>query len=582
MIDSGPSFAEKPALTKVEAHQAQSRTSSLNDEKIRIEFFQQNPQIRKDLIVEPFSDLSRKSVEKVPCSKNAYAVLRSAILSEPDGTYEQTFNKLPRTEQSQKLYDQIDSSAEITIRIQKYIEDNLFGIDKIPDKDLYKVLCQVAFTTADETEIQTKYALSQRRGFRLSIANFLEDRNKLSVYRLESSTDPKAFARKYLKQKFAGNISIEQLQTGFIIYLDGKDYALIDSDDKKNPKSISSSGCTLFYRYWLPQELQGKIILLNRGGKETGIKTSEELTKTRNHEIRHLVFMEFHDQQNLMVFDAKDALTKCKTEQDYQRVSEMIYEYFVEGAKDEIIAYFSNGQLNGNYSALRFNQYQMSIKKAEKALNKRKDMSAETKIKILETFINNQKKCFETIRRMRFVTERMDEQSKQGLLDHDKAEALLRNTPGVKIHRLAKYTGLTADEIKCDRAIKENDRQIIDGLKSSLTIPENSDENWRIMTLHTLGQIKQQMPIEALPILLSAISKWSQYRWGSLMTEKAILLTKAYVEMNFVSEANKQNIMQIMNNVISQKTEMRDSYESVKFAKETLDLLKRNYTGAKS
>ena len=68
-------------------------------------------------------------------------------------------------------------------------------------------------------------------------------------------------------------------------------------------------------------------------------------------------------------------------------------------------------------------------------------MSAETKRTILDTFITNRKKSFETVRRIRFVAEKMDEQSRNGAIDHDKAEALLRNTPGTKIDRLAKYTG---------------------------------------------------------------------------------------------------------------------------------------------
>ena len=76
--------------------------------------------------------------------------------------------------------------------------------------------------------IQAQYALSQRRGFRLGIANFLEERGILSPYRLESSADPKAFAEKYLKNTFTGNVTIEQLPIGLVIYLDEQDYALIE------------------------------------------------------------------------------------------------------------------------------------------------------------------------------------------------------------------------------------------------------------------------------------------------------------------------------------------------------------------
>lgn len=268
MIDSALSFTEEPMLTKTEAHQVERRVSSLDAEKTRIKFFHQNPDVRKRVVTEPFAEIAREKIKEIVGSDNVYAILRSAVLSEWDGAYEQNFSKLLRSEQSKKLYDQIDSSAEMTIRIQKYIEENLSGLDKISDEVLYNALCQTAFGTADENEIQARYALSQRRGFGLSIANFLEDRSKLSIYRLESLADPKVFAEKYLKQQFIGNISIEQLPIGFVIYLEEQDYALIESDDK-SPKAISSRGVTLSSD-WLPAELQGKIILLNKGVRKAG------------------------------------------------------------------------------------------------------------------------------------------------------------------------------------------------------------------------------------------------------------------------------------------------------------------------
>lgn len=572
MIDSGPSFSEL-GLAKVETHQTERRVSNPGDEKIRILFFQQNPEIRKNVVAEPFTDTTRERVKDVPGSDNAYTILRSAILTEPDGAYEQAFGKLSRNEQLQKLYDQIDSSAEMTIGIQKYIERNLSGLDKTPDEDLYKTLCQTAFETTDEGETQAKYSLSQRRGFRLSIANFLEERSKLSVYRLESSANPQAFAEKYLKQQFTGNISMEQLPVGFVIYLDEQDYALIGTRDK-SPKSIPSYGVTLSSN-WLPTELRGKIILLNKGGKETGVKTAEELSSSRGHEIRHVVFSEFHAQQSeAYMSDTREALTKCKTEQDYRRVSEMIYENFVEKAKNGIIAYFSHGEFDESYSALGFHQYQWHIEKAEEALSKRSNMPEETKRLILETFTNNRRECFETIRRIRFVAEKMDEQSDNGVVDHDKAEALLRNTPGTKIHRLAKYTGLTTDDIRSDRIIKEKDQSTIDELNNLLIIPEHYSKNWWTRASQTMDQVKHQLPTEVLPALLSAVSKWSEREWSSVWVKEAILLTKDFINVHGVPKADKQRIKQVMEDVISQKTDIKDFEKSVKFAIETLDLFK--------
>lgn len=573
MIDSGVSFTEVPALTKVEAHQVERRTSSPDDEKTRIKFFQQNPEIRKNVVAEPFANITREKVKEVSGSDNVYTILRSAILSEQDGIYEQAFGKLSANERRQNLYDQIDSSAEMTIRIQKYIEENLSGLDKTSDEDLYKALCQIAFGTADESEIQRKYALSQRRGFRLSIANFLEERNKLSAYSLESLADPKTFAEKYLKQQFTGNIFIEQLPIGLVIYLDEQDYALIEADDK-SPKAILSRGVTLS-NDWLPTELQGKIILINKGGKENGVKTTEGLSITKGHEIRHILFSKFHAQQNeMLISDTREALSKSQTEQDYRNISGMLFEDFVEKAKDEIIAYFSDGKFDETYSDLRFHQYQWRIEGVEEALSERSDIPEETKKAILETFINDRRKCFEAIRRIRFVAEKMDEQSTNGAIDRDKAEALLRNTPGTKIHRLAKYTDLAIDEIISDRTIKEKDQQAIGGLKNLLTIPEYYDENWWDRASQARDQIKQLLPPAALPTLLNAVSKWSEREWSSFWVEEAILLTKEFVKMHGATETDRGKIKQVMGGVVSQRTGVKDFEDSVKFAKETLDLFK--------
>ncbi|MEK6845821.1 MAG: hypothetical protein AABY26_03620, partial [Nanoarchaeota archaeon] len=354
-----------------------------------------------------------------------YSILKAAILSEPKGAYEDAFSRFSRREQVEEIYDQIDSSAEITIKIQKYIEDNLAALDKISNEELYKTLCQVAFGTENEDEIKANYALSQRRGFRLSIAHFLEERNRLSIYAAESKEGPKAFAENYLKKKFSGNVSVEQLPIGFVIYLDEEDYVLIESDDR-SPKSISSKGVTLSDDS-LPEELRGKVILINRGGKESGVKTKEDISSTRHHEIRHIVFRDFHAQQSeIYSGDTMAELLNCQAEEDYKNLSGIVYGDFTEKAKDEIIAYFSQGKFNESYNALRFNQYQYHIGEVKKALEKRDDLSEDKKQSIVESFNEDRKKCFQTIKRMRFVAERLSEQSAKGLIDKDKAEALLR------------------------------------------------------------------------------------------------------------------------------------------------------------
>jgi hypothetical protein len=586
MIDSGPSFSEL-GLTKIEAHQAESRSIRPGDELAYIKFYQSHPEKRGAVLANPFSSDTSEQIKQTFGNENRWTVLRSAIIAEPEGTYEQNYRQLARAEQLEKLYDQIDSSAQMTIRIQKYIEENLSNLDNVSDEELYKELCRIAFTSDDESVIQAQYALSQRRGFRLGIANFLEERGILSPYRLESSADPKAFAEKYLKNTFTGNVTIEQLPIGLVIYLDEQDYALIESDDK-SPKSIPSKGVTLSSD-WLPQELQGKIILLNRGGNESGVKTSDELDSTRGHEIRHIVFRDFHAQQSeTYMSDTREGLTRCKTEQDYRQVSEAIYEDFVEKAKDEIIAYFSQGKFDESYSALRFHQYQWHVEEAETALKQRTDLSEETKRAILESFSINRRKCFDTIKKVRLVAERIYKHPDKGALQrimigfglkkdetshqNDIAEALLRNTPGTKIHRLARYTDLTEEDIRSGKAVKETDQKAIDGVTKLLTVPAYYEEKWWSDASQARDQLRQQLPVESLPVLLEAVSKWSDKEWTSFWTEEAVLLTRDYIKVHGVPEADKPKIKQGMNKVLEKK-EAKEFEQSAKFAQEVLDII---------
>lgn len=604
MVDSSPSLSDL-GLTKIESHQFKRRSVRPDDELAQINYFRTHPEQREMIVTNPLAVDIEEQIKNLFRNESKWSVLRAAILAEPDGYYEQTFSKLPSAEQRQRLYDQIDISAEITIRIQKYIENNLSNLDQVSDDELYKILYRTAFGTENEHEIQTKYALSQRRGFRMSIVNFLEERNKLSDFRRESSQNPKAFAEKCLKNQFTGNISIDQLPIGFIIYLDEQDYALIESDDK-SPKSIPTKGVTLS-NDWLPDELQGKIILLNKGGKESGIKTEEELASTRRHEIRHILFREFHALQSKIYFsDAREAFLKCKTEQEYLNVSGRIYEDFVEKAKDEIIAYFSQGEFNESYEALRFNYYQGFIEEAAYALNQKTDLPEETKEAILESFTNDRKKCFNAIKRIRLVAERMYKQDDAD--QNDFAEALLRNTPGTKIHRLAKYTGLTTDEIRDGKIIKENDQKAIESLTNILDISEVYDErgqmalellqqktneltvkslpyllkrisealsqdDWGKEALQALQQITKQLPVESLPVLLDSATLWSNKSWTFPWVELVIANIKDFTEIHDITQSEKPKIIEALNKILEKQAD-KNFEPAAKFAQQIVNQIR--------
>jgi len=513
-----------PRLTKVEAHQLQKRSSDPD---------------------------------------NPYTTLRATIVAEGEGAYEQAFRELSAKEKHEKLCSQIESSAEMTVRIEKYIEGNLDKVDQMTDAELYKVLCRVAFETEDENEIKQKYALSQRRGFKLSIANFLEDRKKLNPYRIEAQTDPKAFAEKYLEEKFTGNVSVEQLPLGFVVYLDEEDFAIFGSRDK-SVKTIDSAGVALSGSF-LPYELKEKIILINKGGIENGIKTKEKMASTLKHEVRHIIFNLFHEQRNKIYTSIKDAkadLLKCEIEQDYKVVSDMFFQTFIEEARDEIIAYFSQGRFDQTYSALRFNFYQYYMDYVKDVLSTKSDLPNDTKRTILDIFIKDRIKCLEQIRRMRLVSESMYKKGDES--QNDFSEALLRNTPGTKIHRLAKYTGFSEEDIKSDKIIKEKDKQVINELDNLPSKPERFDEGWWDAAYEALIKIQEQFPPKAWPSLVNKITEWKKQEWGFSLTKRAIFLIRDFVQIYDVADDEKQKIKQIMNGIASLKVKSKKYRERAK------------------
>ena len=565
-------------LTKLEVHQAEKRVTDIADEKRRISFFQENPEARKSLIANPFSGTNGENFKDVPGGDNEYTLLRSAVLAEQDGKYEQDFIKLPKDERLKRIYSQIEQSAEITIRIQDYVEKNLSNIGEISDGELYEALRDTVFGKKSDNKIQAEHPLSQRRSFRLSIANFLEERNNLEDYRLEASSDPKEFANKYLKRKFNGDVTIEQLPVGFIIYLDENDYALVQTTDN-DPKSISSAGVTLFGKY-LPKNLQGKIVLLNRGGKETDEKTKEDLLDTRTHEVRHILFSMFHEQQeSLYIKDTRALLGSCKTEKDFQSLSRRVSDSFTERAKDEIIAYFSGGDFDESLTDLGFDSYKWHIEEVNKALDKRKDLDEETKKSILDGFIKDRVKSFETIKRMRFVAERLYRQPGNGIVQNVLAklgikefdtehknnisEALLRNTQGSKIHRLSRYIGLSDEEVKSDRFIKEKDSVLVKELNDIPDIPEYFDGDWWDKTLEILNRTKELMPPEVMSILLKHLPKWIERTWGGMFVEKSLSLIEGHINIYGCSEEDKQNIKKLVSDFVLENGENENLKESV-------------------
>jgi NACalpha-BTF3-like transcription factor len=561
-------------LTSIEAHQTRTKLKSesyyqeVEKEKGLIEiikFFQDNPEKRKTITEDPFNRDHDDIYLEASLAQSKMNIIRAALLAEPEGSYERAFSALPKKEKVDKLYDQIEDSAEMTLRIERYVEHHLQDISQTSDRDLYRKLCEVAFETHDEKEIESNFALSQRRGFRLGIIDFLTKRSALLGRKEEIDLNQKAFAEKYLGEQFTGDVSIEQLPFAIIIYLDEQDYALVDNPEH-SIQNMTSQGLTLFDKT-LPKELQGNLIVMNKGGKEKGIKSKDNLDSTKKHELRHVIFKNFHQQTpEPFNYDIEKSIDCCLTEQDYHRFSSDLSQAYVELAKDEIIAYASTGDFHPSFFGLGFEKYQRKIDLIEKYL-RIKGMPEERLESIIGIFIKDQVSCFETIKKIKLVAEQMHRTPNTGLVKKlfiklgitreevrkDIAEVLLRNTSGTNVHRLARYAGLSEDKLRGNTLIKEEEQKATVELSMLSNMPKVYNPTWAGHAEQVLRKVEKQLPRESLPVILKTLLQLSEQDKLSPLVSQNLWILKDFVKLFKLNKPEKQKIKEVLDS-ISQRT----------------------------
>jgi hypothetical protein len=582
----GRQFPSELELTQGESYQIKKRGECFNYLDTFIKKLQALPDLRDTIISDPFSKHTHDLIEEqLPVARREDilpSILYAAIVAETEGQYELNFDKLSVEKRREKLYEQIYSSAEMTIMAQKFLMDNLAELDEMSDEELYKKLCYVVFGSNDLEVIRTEYSLSQRRGFRLGVVNMLVTRKEIKNYRCEIDANPQAFFEKYFKMSFKGKIKIEYLPIGFIVYLEETDYALVHSDDR-SVKNIKSDGVVLFYSS-LPRELRGRMAFINIGNNKSKTVDTKRIEQVKTHEIRHIIFEEFHARHEMpSVLEVAATLDECKTVSDYENISRAIYEDFVEQAKDEIIAYFSEGEFGEFASHLRLQGYDLYIDGVKDYASKKSDLSGDDAKNIVFIFEFHRKKCFEVVRKIRFIAERLynsedatparkifaDFHEKHGVLQwRDVAEALLRNTPGTKIHRLASYAGMTEKEVKSGKIIKEKDKQIINRLSKLCLIPEGFDSDWWDGMSSVYEEMQIHLPIESLPVLLNMIS--ALYNNNAYWLNRFVLILKDYSDVHGFPTEQLELINELLNKILRKISDDETSVEIVSIIKKIM------------
>jgi hypothetical protein len=492
---ANPTEKSGPKLARVEEHQLAKRTS-LDDLKALSWKIATAPAFHRSVAGNPYSEtaqahLADRFPETTPADR-----ARAVILAEPEGQYDRQYKMLPREEKQEALYEQIDRSADMTVRLSQHLQQ--YGQDfwQLTPEEIYTRLSEVAFDTADRQKIEEVYSQNQRRGFRLAISNFIEDLPPLKKYKEQFDQNPKETTQEIFGKTFDGEVKIESLPTGFVIYLDGKDF------DKVAVKS-HVGGMTVYGG--ITKELEGKIILLNKhkAGEEN---TAAEMEKTKQHELKHMLFNNFFEEglpSNL--HDLQDPL----------RIPELKRKQALAKAKDESIAYLADERFYASLDNVDLNNAQI-LDGVEKRLWKLSQFEPEIKRSIYDNYRNEITIAAEQIRTYQWIVRQLMHAADEGRegLTREKAEALLQITPIDQAYRLGKYFGVESGMIQSKEREEQQQLQAEFTTKLSTLVEEQKQDDKNVTAeapqwekaYEQIVRFTINHPNEAIPGLLHAIT----------------------------------------------------------------------------
>lgn len=94
-------------------------------------------------------------------------VIRAVIFAEPEGKYDRNFTP-----------QQKDITVKINKQLVQYLKDHAKDLRKLPKEILYESLSKFVFASTDVKEIEDRFSQNQRRDFKLTIINFIENEPK--------------------------------------------------------------------------------------------------------------------------------------------------------------------------------------------------------------------------------------------------------------------------------------------------------------------------------------------------------------------------------------------------------------------
>ncbi len=242
-----------------------------------INIFKNDPRAQHDVVLNPYAREANIACNGLKLEFNTDTI-RSAILAESSGQYDIDVSMLSNVEKRELFYKEIDISAEITIKLSKFIGDNSEFFWVLSEEKLYDALSRTAFGTEDALEINKNFSISQRRDFRLAIVNFIEDLHLLRTYNKKAygktPLGSKLIFEDIIRTELNDSVQIEVTPVGVVGFLSGSDYMRVTHD----PSSMAE----LWFNPELDHGLLGKIAVVNRRGYNGDVFRISELVKSRS------------------------------------------------------------------------------------------------------------------------------------------------------------------------------------------------------------------------------------------------------------------------------------------------------------
>lgn len=139
------------------------------------------PRLYRELAPNPYGPFALQVISERFPNVNTADVIKAVILAEPEGKYDRYFSQLPKNRQEEELRKQKSISVEINKRLVSYFKKHTKDLRQLPKEIVYESFSKFVFASTDVKEIEDRFSQNQRRDFKLTIINFIENEKKDQV-----------------------------------------------------------------------------------------------------------------------------------------------------------------------------------------------------------------------------------------------------------------------------------------------------------------------------------------------------------------------------------------------------------------